>query len=194
MNFKQKFTDFFVELQDRHHFSGAQLRTIFTGLTIDRRVLVLMDRQGEAKPYYAYAPMLITDVTIQTGRAKLEEQRRVLDQIEKHFGVDREVVVAIWGIETRYGANQGNYDVLRTLTTLFDAYPRRAKFFRQELIHFLLLCRETGMDPRQVKGSYAGAFGQTQFMPSSYRKYAVSFDADQVLIRDAAYDAPTPVG
>lgn len=179
INFRQqKFTDFFVELQDRHHFSGAQLRAIFSGLTIDRRVLVLMDRQGEAKPYYEYAPMFITNAIIQTGRAKLEEQRRVLDQIERRLGVNREVLVAIWGIETRYGTNQGSYDVLRTLTTLFDAYPRRAQFFRQELIHFLLLCRETGMDPRQIKGSYAGAFGQTQFMPSSFRKYALSFDAD----------------
>lgn len=180
INFRQqKFTEFFVELQDKHHFSGAELRAIFTGLTIDRRVLILMDRQGEAKPYYEYFPMFITNAIIQIGRAKLAEQRLLLDRIERRFGVDREVVVAIWGIETRYGANQGSYDVLRTLTTLFDAYPRRAQFFRRELIHFLLLCRETGIDPRQVKGSYAGAFGQTQFMPSSFRKYAVSFDGDR---------------
>ncbi len=180
INFRQqKFTDFFAELQDKYRFTGAELQAIFTGLTIDRRVLVLMDRQGEAKPYYEYFPMLITNAIIQTGRAKLAEERYLLDQIERRFGVDREVVVAIWGIETRFGTNQGSYDVLRTLTTLFDAYPRRAQFFRQELIHFLLLCRETGTDPRQVKGSYAGAFGQTQFMPSSFRKYAVSFDGDR---------------
>ena len=180
INFRQqKFTDFFVELQDKHHFNGTELRAIFTGLTIDRRVLVLMDRQGEAKPYYEYFPMFITNAIIQTGRTKLEEERHLLDQIESRFGVDREVVVAIWGIETRYGTNQGSYDVLRTLTTLFDAYPRRAQFFRQELIHFLLLCRENGINPRQVKGSYAGAFGQTQFMPSSFRRYAVSFDGDR---------------
>ncbi|NLZ16406.1 MAG: lytic murein transglycosylase [Desulfobulbaceae bacterium] len=176
---QQKFTALFVELQDRHQFTAAQLRSIFTGLTIDRRVLVLMDKQWEARPYYQYAPQFITGEIIRTGRAKLEEHRRLLDLVEQRFGVDREILVAIWGIETRYGANQGNYNVLRTLTTLFDAYPRRAQFFRQELIHFLLLCRETGTDPRQVNGSYAGAFGQTQFIPSSFRKYAVSFDGDR---------------
>ncbi len=175
----QKFTDFFIELQDRHQFTAAQLRSIFTGLTIDRRVLVLMDRQGEAKPYYQYAPLFITNTIIQTGREKLAEYQTVLDRIEDTFGVNREVVVSIWGIETRYGANQGNFEVLRTLTTLFAAYPRRATFFGRELVHFLLLCRENGLDPRTIKGSYAGAFGQTQFIPSSFRRYAVSFDGDR---------------
>ena len=86
--------------------------------------------------------------------------------------------MAIWGVETRYGIRQGNFDVLQTLNTLFDAYPRRSDFFRTQLIDFLLLCRENGMDPHGVKGSYAGAFGQTQFIPSSFRQYAVSFDGD----------------
>lgn len=185
---QQKFTELFVELQNRHQFTSAQLRTIFTGLTIDRRVLVLMDKQWEARPYYQYAPQFVTGEIIRTGRTKLEEHRHLLDLIEQRFGVDREILVAIWGIETRYGANQGNYNILRTLTTLFDAYPRRAHFFRQELIHFLLLCREIGTDPRQVDGSYAGAFGQTQFIPSSFRKYAVSFDGDHK--RDVWHSVP----
>ena len=179
IDFRQsKFTQLFTELQQQHKFTPEQLRSIFTGLTIDRKVLVLMDKQWEAKPYYQYAPRFITDTVIQTGREKLAQHRQLLDQIEQQFGVDREVVVAIWGVETRYGEHQGNYNVLRTLTTLFDAYPRRASFFRKQLVHFLLLCRETGTDPRTVKGSYAGAFGQTQFIPSSFREYAVSFDGD----------------
>lgn len=176
---QRKFTELFQELQSEHGISAAQLQTIFTGLTLDRRVLVLMDKQWEAKPYYQYFPLFINDEIIRTGRAMLEEHRELLDRIEHHFGVDRTVIVAIWGIETRYGAQQGRYAVLRTLSTLFDAYPRRAAFFRQELIHFLRLCRDNGIDPRQVQGSYAGAFGQTQFIPSSFRKYAVSFDGDQ---------------
>lgn len=176
---QQKFTELFQELRSEHGISPAQLQTIFTGLTLDRRVLVLMDKQWEAKPYYQYAPLFINDKLIRTGRAMLEEHRELLDRIERHFGVDRTVIVAIWGIETRYGTQQGRYAVLRTLSTLFDAYPRRAAFFRQELIHFLRLCRDNGIDPRLVQGSYAGAFGQTQFIPSSFRKYAVSFDGDQ---------------
>lgn len=91
----------------------------------------------------------------------------------------REIVVAIWGIETRYGSNQGGFYILQTLNTLFDAYPRRAEFFRGELIQFLVLCREHGIDPRTAKGSYAGAFGQAQFMPSSFRRFAVSFDGNE---------------
>jgi membrane-bound lytic murein transglycosylase B len=93
--------------------------------------------------------------------------------------VEREIIVAIWGIETRYGANQGGFNILQTLNTLFAAYPRRADFFRKELIQFLILCREHGIDPRTAKGSYAGAFGQAQFMPSSFRRFAVSFDGNE---------------
>ncbi len=189
IDFRQKkFTDLFRELQDEQGFSAAQLKTVFTGLTLDRRVLVLMDKQWEAKPYYQYAPLFINDKLIRTGRAMLEEHRELLDRIERHFGVDREVVIAIWGMETRYGANQGGYGVLRTLTTLFDAYPRRSAFFRKELVHFLCLCRDNGIDPRQVQGSYAGAFGRTQFIPSSFRRYAVSFDGDST--KDVWHSVP----
>ncbi|MCI5167650.1 MAG: hypothetical protein D3903_16555 [Candidatus Electrothrix sp. GM3_4] len=102
----------------------------------------------------------------------------MLDRIEKKFGVDREIIVAIWGIETRYGANQGGFNILRTLNTLFAAYPRRADFFRKELVQFLILCREHDVNPRTAVGSYAGAFGQAQFMPSSFRRFAVSFDGN----------------
>jgi membrane-bound lytic murein transglycosylase B len=174
----EKYQALFRELKSDHSFSDAEIKAIFDGQTINRRVLELMDRQWEAKPYYEYAPLFITPQTIATGRQKLVEYTEVLDRIEREIGVDREVIVAIWGIETRYGANQGSFNVLQTLNTLFDAYPRRSNFFRKELVHFLLLCRETNVDPKSINGSYAGAFGQTQFIPSSFRAYALSFDGD----------------
>ncbi len=137
-----------------------------------------MDKQWEAKPYYKYWPLFITPSVIQKGKNKLVEHKATLDRIEKELGVDREVVVAIWGIESKFGAHRGRHNVFRTLNTLFDAYPRRSTFFRKQLVHFLLLCRENNMDPHAINGSYAGAFGQTQFIPSSFREYAVSFDGD----------------
>jgi membrane-bound lytic murein transglycosylase B len=175
---QKKYRHLFKELQAKHHFSEQELRSIFAGQRISRRVLELMDKQWESRPYYRYAPLFINDRKIRTGRKKLAQYRAVFDRIEQEIGVDREVVAAIWGIETRYGSHQGRFNVLQTLNTLFDAYPRRAKFFRNQLIHFLLLCKENGVDPKTVKGSYAGAFGQTQFIPSSFRAYAVSFDGD----------------
>ncbi len=175
---QEKYRQLFRELEKKHHFSAKELETIFAGQTISRRVLELMDRQWEARPYYKYAPLFLTPKNIRKGRENLRRYRSLLDRIEQRFGVDREIVVAIWGIETRYGTHQGKFNVLQTLNTLFDAYPRRSKFFRKQLVHFLLLCRENNVDPRTVMGSYAGAFGQTQFIPSSFRAYAVSFDGD----------------
>lgn len=175
---QDKYRQLFTELTQKHQFSQNELQSIFQGQTINRQVLVLMDKQWEAKPYYQYAPLFLTPGNIRDGKEKLRQHKALLNRIEATFGVDREVVVAIWGVETRYGTRQGSFDVLRTLNTLFDAYPRRADFFRQQLIDFLLLCRETGRDPHGIMGSYAGAFGQTQFIPASFRQYAISFDGD----------------
>lgn len=175
---QKKYKQLFTELKTEHHFSNKELESIFKNQTISRRVLELMDTQWEAKPYYKYHPLFITAKTIRTGKEKVVEYKEILDRIENELGVDREIVVAIWGIETRYGTNLGGFNVLRTLNTLFDAYPRRSKFFRKQLIHFLVLCKENNVDPRSVEGSYAGAFGQTQFIPSSFQAYAISFDGD----------------
>jgi len=175
---QEQYRQLFAELVREHEYTNEQLQSIFRGLVINRRILELMDTPWEAKPYYQYAPLFLTESNIETGRQMLVRHRELLDRIEGEIGVDREIVIAIWAIETRYGTNQGSFNVLQTLNTLFAAYPRRSDFFRKELIHFLLLCRENGIDPATVNGSYAGAFGQTQFIPSSFRAYAVSFDGD----------------
>ncbi len=175
---QEKYIKLFTELREKHNFNQADLDKMFAGVTILRKVLVLMDKQWEAKPYYKYRSLFITSKVIKRGKAKLKEHSALLDKIEKELGVNREVVIAIWGIETKFGTHLGKYNVFQTLNTLFDAYPRRSKFFRKQLINFLLLCRENDMDVHSIKGSYAGAFGQTQFIPSSFREYAVSFDGD----------------
>ncbi|MBU0730104.1 MAG: lytic murein transglycosylase [Proteobacteria bacterium] len=168
----------FKELRLRHNFSQEEIDRIFKGVTIRKRVLELMDTQWEAKPYYEYYPRFITRDVIKEGRNNLEKYRLLLDRVEEKFGVEREIVIAIWGIETRYGKYEGAFNLFRTLNTMFDAYPRRRDFYRKQLVEFLLLCRENGVEPQSVTSSYGGAFGQTQFIPSSFRAYAVDFDGD----------------
>lgn len=174
----EKYTKFFTELINDHNFSKSELNALFQGVNIDRKVLILMDKQWEGKPYYEYRPLFITPTVIHDGNKYLKRYQELFDHIEGVYGVNREVIVAIWGIESRFGSHQGGFNLFRTLNTLFDAYPRRAEFFRKELINFLLLCRSNGLNPLEIKGSYAGAFGQPQFMPSSYNSYAVDFDGD----------------
>ena len=174
-----QYRDLFRELQEQYHFTKPEIQLLFANLRIDRKVLQLMDRQGEAKPYYQYRSLFITPLAIATGKRHLVTNRLLFDRIEADFQVDREIIVAIWAIESRFGVNQGGFNLFQTLNTLFAAYPRRSPFYRIELINFLTLCRDNGLDPLSILGSYAGAFGQAQFMPSSFNKYAVDFDGDK---------------
>jgi membrane-bound lytic murein transglycosylase B len=176
---QKKYKKLFQELEQRYQFQPVELEQLFQGQKMSRRVLELMDKQFKQRPYYEYFPLFLTPEVIQVGKQKLQIYKELLDRIETQFGVEREIIVAIWAIETRYGANQGDFNIFQALNTLFAASPRRAEFFRSELIQFLVLCREHGLDPRTAQGSYAGAFGQAQFMPSSFRRFAVSFDGNK---------------
>lgn len=173
-----RYRKLFEELISSYNFTQAELDQLFSGVTIKKRVLELMDTQWEAKPYYIYSPRFVDRSMIYKGKQKLQEFSDLLERIEKELGVEREIVVAIWGIESKYGKHKGAFGVFQTLNTMFDAYPRRRVFYREQLIHFLLLCRENDVDPLTITGSYGGAFGQTQFIPSSFREYAVDFDHD----------------
>lgn len=176
---QEKYRILFQELKQEQQFTEAELDVIFKGVTIKRKVLILMDTQWEAKPYYQYRSLFVTKTVIKKAKKKLRKYKAILDRIEQEIGVDREIIIAIWGIESRFGKHSGSFNVFQTLNTLFDAYPRRSDFFRKQLIEFLILCKENNYNPRTIKGSYAGAFGQTQFIPSSFREYAVSFDGDE---------------
>ncbi len=176
---QQKYQALFLELIQDHGFTHKELTKLFQNVKIKRRVLILMDKQWESKPYYQYRSLFITGKVIAKAKAKLHEYKLILDRIEQELRVDREAVIAIWGIESRFGKYRGSFNVFRTLNTLFSAYPRRSEFFGKELLHFLVLCKENNYDPLSIKGSYAGAFGQTQFIPSSFREYAINFDGDE---------------
>ena len=172
----ERYLKLFDELRERHGFAQEELLRLFAGVAIQKKVLELMDRQTEALPYYKYYPLFIRDEVIAEGRRMLEEHKDLLDTIEKELGVERQIVVAIWGIESKFGTHKGSFSMFRTLNTMFDAYPRRREFYRQQLVEYLLLCKENSVDPLAITGSYGAAFGQTQFIPSSFRQYAVDFD------------------
>ncbi|MBT8113049.1 MAG: lytic murein transglycosylase B, partial [Gammaproteobacteria bacterium] len=128
------------------------------------------------KNWEEYQKIFITDKRIKEGMAFWTENASILAAAEREYGVPPEIVVAIVGVETFYGRYKGKYPVLDSLVTLGFDYPPRQKFFRSELAEFLLLAQEENLDPLAIKGSYAGAMGKSQFISSSYRRYAVDFD------------------
>ncbi len=132
----------------------------------------------EAKPYADYRKLFITPTMRRQGEQFLRKHAEILTRQEQRYGIERQIIAAILGMETRFGRYRGKDRLLDSLYTLSTGYARRAEFFRHQLGEFLLLCREEKLKPEQVLGSYAGAFGTTQFIPSSFRAYAVDADGD----------------
>ncbi|NJN47377.1 MAG: lytic murein transglycosylase B [Candidatus Competibacteraceae bacterium] len=170
---------FIEDMVAKHGFSRAELYTLFSRARSRDDIIELITRPAEGKPWHAYRKIFLTNARIGGGVAFWNAHRATLTRAEQVYGVPAEIIVAIIGVETSYGGNTGSHRVLDALATLAFDYPRRADFFRKELEHYLVLTREEGIDPLALKGSYAGAMGLAQFMPSSYRSYAVDFDADQ---------------
>jgi len=170
--------DFINEMQQQHHFNPRLIRSLLNQAVHKQKILAIMDRPSEAKPWYQYRKLFVTNTRVKQGVGFYKKNQAVLQQVSQYYGVPAEIIVAIIGVETSYGRNTGSFRVWDILTTLAFNYPRRADFFRQELINFLLLCREENINPLEPKGSYAGAMGIGQFMPSSYRHYAVDFNRD----------------
>lgn len=170
---------FITELVERHDFSRPELEALFSQVKKQQRVIDLISKPAEKRlEWFEYRRLFLDQERIRQGVQFWRAHAAELARAESQFGVEPPMVVAIIGIETRYGRNTGSTPVLDALTTLAFDYPPRSKFFRQELLNYLLLTREEGKDPRSLKGSYAGAMGYGQFMPSSYRNYAVDFDGD----------------
>lgn len=166
------------KMHDRHGFSKTALRNWFGQARIVPEIIEAITRPKEGLPWHEYRKIFVTEERTARGVEYWKDNAASLEHARRDYGVDPEVIVAIIGIETRYGKNTGRYQVLSALATLALEYPRRSEFFRKELEQFLLLARELKVDPLKIKGSYAGAMGAPQFMPSSYRHYAVDFDKD----------------
>lgn len=183
---------FVDEMVAKHRFDRERLTGLLAGARHRQDIIDAMSRPSEAKPWYQYRRLFVTEDRIAGGLDFWNANQALLARVERELGVPAEIVVAIIGVETRYGANTGRYRVLDALTTLGFGYPRRSDFFRGELEQFLLLSREEQIDPASAKGSYAGAMGKPQFIPSSYRRYAIDFDRDGR--RDLWNSTPDTVG
>lgn len=170
--------EFIQEMQTRHGFAERDLRQWFAAAEIKEDIIAAITRPRESLPWHRYKTGFVNDKLAREGAAYWRQHGAILARAAKTYNVAPEVVLAIVGVETHYGRNLGRYRVLDALTTLSVHYPPRAAFFRRELEQFLLLAREQRRDPLSFKGSYAGAMGIGQFMPSSYRAYAVDFDGD----------------
>ena len=170
---------FVRELVKRHGFVEGELKRVFARVQRTDPVLEAIARPAErVRSWEDYRTMLLTERRANEGLEFWKKYRRTLERAEKKYGVPPEYVVAIIGVETFYGRNTGSWRVVEALTTLAFDYPPRAGFFRNELEQYLLFARNAGIDVFSVRGSYAGAMGLPQFMPSSARAYAVDFDGN----------------
>ncbi len=165
---------FIAHLVKKDHFNKAALITLFN--TVQQRPSVMHNLRVplESQPWYLYRRIFITDHRTADGAAFWQRNNAMLIRAQTLYGVPPEIIVATIGIESKFGKSIGKYRVLDALANIAFSQSRRAAFFRYELEEFLLLSREQHFDPYTVKGSYAGAMGQLQFMPDSYRRYGAS--------------------
>lgn len=167
--------DFINNMVHKHQFQKDELTTIFSNVVPEPKIIKAISKPHEALPWYKYQEKLVTNDRVEKGVQFWQENAASLNKASEQFGVPPEIIVAIIGIESLYGEKKGKWPVIQALSTLAFDYPPRSKFFRKELEEFLLLVREQGFDALSILGSYAGAIGSPQFMPSSYRRYAIKF-------------------
>jgi lytic murein transglycosylase len=162
----------------RRGVSRETFETYTSGLTPDLRIMDLMDAQPEfTKAFWDYLDILVNDSRIKRGQEILAQYRTTFDAMEKAYGVDRNIVTAIWGVESNFGTSGGDRPVVRSTATL-ACVGRRQDFFRNEFLATLEILERGDVSPDRLKGSWAGAFGPTQFMPTSFKRYAIDFDGD----------------
>jgi membrane-bound lytic murein transglycosylase B len=180
----------FIEaMQTEHGLELAELERVLGEVRYQPTVVRLIGpekpKTAAVKPiprsYPRYRAKFLTDMRISAGVRYWDMHEEYLRRAEAEFGVPAEVILGILGVETAFGQNTGSFRVVDSLATIAFDGPRRQDYFRDELKELLLLARDIGIDPLEIKGSYAGAMGLPQFMPSSYRRYAVDYDHDQVI-------------
>jgi len=174
-----------------------EVRALLAEAEYKQSIVDAISRPAEGKPWHEYRKIFLNDRRIKQGIEFWKENRELIAKASKQFGVDEEAIVAIIGVETLYGRNTGGYRTIDALVTLGFYYPQnlssdRSPFFSSELMHYIQLSSEEGLPADEITGSYAGAMGMGQFMPSSYREYAVDFDGDGH--RDLWRSTPDVVG
>lgn len=166
-------------LVQQHHFNKKQLTDLIKRAKYNPNIIHSITHPFEKKPWNFYRRYFVRPDRIKNGIHYWETHKKILNDIKNQYGIPPSIVIAIIGIESFFGEKSGTYNELNALTTLSFYYPKRQKFFQSELTHFLLLARQEKLDPTQLKGSYAGALGIPQFMPSSYRYYGVGYSKKQ---------------
>jgi membrane-bound lytic murein transglycosylase B len=169
---------FIEEMVQKHQFEARALRRLFSQVQPRPAILRAISTPGTARPWHKFRSRYLEPARVNGGVAFWREHAATLERASREFGIPEEIIVATIGVETFYGRNTGSFRVLDALTMLAFRYPPRAELFRSELEQYLLLARETGLHPAGIRGSYAGAMGIPQFLPSSYRSHAIDFDGD----------------
>ena len=159
-------------------FNRPELEAVFANVELKPNIIAILDKPSTSRPWYQFRASTVSARTVADGAAFWKANQAALKRAEDTYQVAPEVIVAILGVESHYGRNTGSFRLADALTTIAFNYPRRAEFFRGELTEFLKLAKEENIDPLTLKGSYAGAMGWPQFMPSNYRKLAVDFDGN----------------
>ena len=171
--------DVIEELISEHGFDKNYVLRILQSAKKQQSILKSMSSPAEFTwTWDRYKKLFLEEKRIANGKNFINENRELFKKVENEFGVPKEIITSILGVETRYGKIKGSYRVLDSLATLGFDFPRRAKFFKSELVQFFILTRENNLDINSVQGSYAGAMGYGQFISSSYRAYAVDYDGD----------------
>ena len=171
--------DVIATLVRDHGFEKSYVIKVLESAKKQEKILKSMSSPAEFTwTWDRYKKLFLEDKRITNGKKFIKENASLFDQVENEFGVPREIIASILGVETRYGKIKGSYRVLDSLATLGFDFPRRSKFFKSELIQFFILTRENNLDINSVLGSYAGAMGYGQFISSSYRAYAIDYDGD----------------
>jgi len=175
---KQEVEVFIEQMVRQNQFEEMALRKIFAQLKVHDGVVKAIGAPATAKPWHEFRNIFVTPTRISGGLEFWRQHADLLTRAREIYGVPEEIVVSIIGVETIYGKRLGSFRVIDALYTLGFEMAARATFFRGEMEQFLLLARENGLDPLGVKGSFAGAMGMPQFIPTSYRRFAVDFDGD----------------
>ena len=184
--------EFIAGMVERHGFVESELRALFGRATRQPEILsaIRPPPAPKRRSWHAYRAIFVNERHVAEGLRFFERHGAALERAERDYDVPAEILVAIIGVETFYGKNMGRWRVVDALATLAFDYPPRAEYFRSELEAFLLLARDFDLDVLEVRGSYAGAIGIPQFMPGSYRRWAVDFDGDGVAqLRSSPVDA-----